>query len=134
MTRHVLKTDGAWVELRDVEDLRGRDRKAVNAIVMAAIQIDDDGNVIPGSESVSQIVDAAPEAVAAQLISSWEIPYLPDALIPRLEPENLGELKLEDYDRLRELIDPAVTLLMPRSSKDPSDYDDPTSPSGPASV
>jgi hypothetical protein len=134
MTRHVLKTDGAWVDLRDVEDLRARDRKKVDAIISAQITVDLDGNVTTGPELVSAIKDAAPDAVAAALISSWEIPYLPDAQLPRLDAEILGELKLDDYDRLMELIEPAMSLLMPHSSSNVDDHQDPTSPSEPASA
>lgn len=131
--RHVLKTDGAWVELRDVEDLRAKDRKAVQAVVMGALEFDfETGQVATGQESVQRIVDGAPDAVARQLVVGWEIPYLPDAQLPRLDPDVLGELMLEDYDRLRELIAPAVALLMPGDSRDPSDFENPTSPSVPA--
>lgn len=133
MTRHVLKTDGAWVELRDVEDLRARDRKKVDAIISAQIIVDLDGNVTAGPELVSAIKDATPDAVAAALVSSWEIPYLPDAPLPRLDVDILGELKLPDYDRLLELTQPAMAILMPGDSKNVDDYQDPTSPSGPAS-
>lgn len=134
MTRHVLKTDGAWVELRDVEDLRAKDRKAIDAVITAQIHVDLDGNVEAGPELVEAIKNAAPEAVAAQLISSWEIPYLPDLRIPRLDPDALGELKLADYDRLMELIEPALKLLMPNSSRNVDDHGDPASPSEPASA
>lgn len=132
MTRHVLKTDGAWVELRDVEDLRARDRKKVDAIISAQIIVDLDGNVTAGPELVSAIKDATPDAVAAALVSSWEIPYLPDAPLPRLDVDILGELKLPDYDRLLELTQPAMAILMPGDSKSVDDYQDPTSPSEPA--
>src|SRR5690606_30763981 len=134
MTRHVLKTDGAWVELRDIEDLRAKDRRAIDAIITAQIHIDLDGNVEAGPELVEAIKNAAPEAVATQLISSWEIPYLPDARIPRLDSDALGELKLADYDRLMELIEPALKLLMPNSSRNVDDHGDPASPSEPASA
>lgn len=134
-TRHPLKSSGAWVELRDVEDLRARDRKAVSKIVMSAITFDlDSGEVTAGPDAATRIVDETPDAVAAQLITSWEIPYLPDARIPRLEPEMLDELLIEDYDRLRELVEPAVALLMPHGSNNVDDHADPQSPSEPASA
>jgi hypothetical protein len=133
VTRHPLKSDGAWVELRDVEDLRAKDRRAVDAVISAQISVDLDGNVNAGPELVAAIKDAAPDAVIAAMVSSWEIPYLPEARIPRLDPDNLGELKLDDYDRLKELTEPAMRLLMPRSSENVDDYQDPQSPSGPAS-
>ena len=133
MTRHALKSDGAWVELRDVEDLRARDRKKVNAIVMSAVSVDLDGNVSTGPEMVSLIQEAAPDAVIGLLVAGWEIPYLPDAKLPKLDADVLGELKLDDYDRLLELVGPAQALLMPHSSSNVDDFEDPQSPSGPAS-
>lgn len=134
MTRHVLKTDGAWVELRDVEDLRAKDRKAVEKLIMSAVEVDmDTGRIAAAKGAISQIVSGAPDAVAAQLITAWEIPYAPDAQLPRLDPEALDELRLDDHRRLMELIEPAVALLMPGRANNPDDHDDPASPSEPAS-
>jgi hypothetical protein len=134
MTRHVLKTDGAWVELRDVEDLRAKDRKAVENAVMSAVEVDmDTGRIAAGKGAIQQIINGAPDAVAERLIVGWEIPYLPDAPLPSADPEQLGELRLDDHRRLMELIEPAVNLLMPGRSNNPDDHDDPSSPSEPAS-
>ena len=135
--RHVLKSDGAWVELRDVHDLRARDRKKVAATMTSAIRITDFSEGTMDADT-SQVMEAyqngVPEAIAAVMISTWDIPYLPDAKIPSIDPEVLGELLLDDYDRLMELIEPARALLLPNSSTDPDDYDDPASPSEPVSV
>lgn len=134
MTRHVLKTDGAWVELRDIEDLRARDRKAVEAIIMENVEVDmETGRIAAGKGAISQIVNGAPDAVAERLISAWEIPYAPGVQIPSLDREALGELRLDDHRRLMELIEPAVALLMPGRSNNPDDHTDPASPSGPVS-
>lgn len=133
MTQHSLKSDGAWVELRDVEDLRAKDAKAVENAVMSAIEVDiDTGRVAAGKGAISQIVNGAPEAVAVQLVVAWYIPYLPDAPLPRLNPEILGELSLADHRRLMELIEPAVAMLMPGRSNNPDDHNKPASPSEPA--
>lgn len=132
--RHDLVTDGAWVELRDVEDLRAKDRKKVNAIVMSAVSVDLDGEVTTGPEMVSLIMEAAPDAVIGLLVAAWGIPYLPDAQLPCLDVDALGELKLDDYDRLKELVAPAQALLMPHSSNNVDDHADPRSPSEPASA
>lgn len=134
MTRHVLKTEGAWVELRDVEDLRAKDRKAVENAVMSAVEVDlETGQIAADKGAISQIINGAPDAVATQLVVGWEIPYAPDLALPRLDPEALGELKLDDHRRLMELIDPAVALLMPGRANNPDDHDKPASPSEPAS-
>lgn len=135
MTRHPLKSDGAWVELRDVEDLRAKDRKAVEATVMDAVELDlDTGRIAAGKGAIAQIMNGTPDAVAGQLIVAWEIPYTPDLQIPRVDPEALGELRLDDHRRLMELIEPAVNLLMPGRSNNPDDHANPASPSGPASA
>lgn len=135
MTRHVLKTDGAWVELRDVEDLRARDRKKVEAVIMDAITFDaETGSISAGPGALERITNGTAEAVATRLISAWEIPYLPGAPLPLADPEILGELLLADYDRLTELLEPAIDVLNPRSPRNPDDHADPASPSGPASA
>jgi len=132
--RHVLKTDRAWVELRDIEDLRAKDRKAVQAAVMAGVEVDmETGRVSATKDVIAQFMSGGPEAVAIRLVASWEIPYLPDAPIPLVNPEILDELKLEDHARLMELVEPAVRLLMPGRSDNPDDYENPESPSEPAS-
>jgi hypothetical protein len=133
-TRHALKSDGAWVELRDVEDLRAKDRKKVEAVIMGAVSFDlETGGISADSSALERVMSGTSEAVAEVLICAWEIPYLPDAKLPRLDPEALGELRLADYDRVLELIQPAVDLLNPRSSRNPDDHADPQSPSEPAS-
>ena len=135
--RHVLKSDGAWVEFRDLLDLRARDRKKINAVLTSGVGFDMDTER-PTISDPARVMEAyqsdIPEAIAAVLISTWEIPYLPDARIPSIDRDVLGELRLEDYDRLIELIEPARALLMPSDSTDPSGYDDPQSPSEPASA
>jgi hypothetical protein len=134
--RHILKSDGAWVELRDLLDVRARDRKKVMAIMTSAIRITDftTGEMDADTTQVMQAYESGiPEAVAALLITAWEIPYAPDAKLPSIDVESLGDLRLDDYDRLMEIIQPAMDLLMPKPVS-PDDYADPTSPSEPASV
>jgi hypothetical protein len=132
-TRHALKSDGAWVELRDVEDLRARDRKKVDALLMGQVSADLDGNVSVDRGAVRAIISEVPEAVAALLVAAWEIPYLPDAKLPSIDAEALDDLRLDDYNRLLELAEPAIRLFMPSSSRNVDDHADPASPSGPAS-
>jgi hypothetical protein len=132
-TRHVLKTDDAWVELRDIEDLRARDKKRVNAIVADLVTVDMEGNVDTGPHVIRRIMQDVPDVVAGLLITSWSIPYMPDVKIPSIDPEALDELKLDDYSRLLELVEPVVSLMMPNSSKNVDDFERPESPSEPAS-
>jgi hypothetical protein len=133
MTRHSLKSDGAWVELRDVEDLRARDKKKVDAVLTGQISADLDGNVTVDRGAVAAVMSGVPDMVATLLVSAWEIPYNPDAKLPSIDPESLEDLRLVDYDRLMELIEPAVRLFMPGRSDNVDDHTDPASPSEPAS-
>jgi hypothetical protein len=134
-TRHVLKTDGAWVELRDIEDLRARDKKKVNALIAGLVKVDaETGNVDTGPAVIGRIVQDVPDIVASLLIVAWELPYLPDAKLPSIDPEALDDLKLDDYQRLQELVEPVVALMMPNSSNSVDDYENQASPSEPASA
>ena len=133
MTRHVLKSDGAWVELRDVEDLRARDKKKIDALITSQVSADLDGNVSVDRGAVSAIMAGVPDAVAALLVSAWEIPYNPDAKLPSIDPEALDDLRLDDYNRLLELVGPAVRLFMPGRSDNVDDHANPASPSEPVS-
>jgi len=132
--RHILKSDGAWVELKDLLDVRARDRKKVMSVLTAGVQMDiNTGGINADSAKVLQAYESGiPEAVAALLITAWEIPYSPDAKLPSIDVDSIGDLRLDDYDRLMEIIKPAVDLLMARPPS-PDDYADPTSPSEPAS-
>ena len=132
--RHILKSDGAWVELRDLLDVRARDRKKVTGIMTSAVHITDlsTGAMDADADVVMKAYESIPEVVAALLITAWEIPYAPDAKLPSIDPDSIGDLRLDDYDRLMEIVKPAVDLLMARPPS-PDDYADPTSPSEPAS-
>ena len=134
-TRHVLKSDGAWVELRDIDDLRARDKKKVNSAITDLVKVDmESGAVDTGPDVIRRIVQDVPDIVAGLLITSWEIPYLPDARLPSIDPEVLDDLRLDDYQRLLELTEPVVALLMPSSSNNVDDFEKPESPSEPASA
>lgn len=133
--RHELVTPGAWVELRDVDDLRGRDRDAVWAAMGSGLTLNADGR--PVMSEASRVLTAGSvtsNTIAGLLVERWEAPYLGGGPQPSPSAAQIGELKLKDLDRLLELVEPAVTLLMPSSATDPDDYGDELSPSGPASV
>lgn len=132
-TRHSLKSDGAWVDLRDIEDLRARDKKKVDALLMGQVRTDLDGNVELDRGALQAIMTGIPDAVASLLVCGWEIPYSPDALLPSIDPDSLDDLRLDDYARLLELVEPAVALFMPHRSDNVDDHADPASPSEPAS-
>ena len=132
-TRHSLKSDGAWVELRDIEDLRARDKKKIDALLMGQLSADLDGNVELDRGVVRAILSEVPDAVIAMLVCGWEIPYSPDARLPSIDPESVDDLRLDDYNRLLELIEPALALFMPGRSDNVDDHANPASPSEPVS-
>jgi len=137
ITRHPLKSDGAWVDLRDVRTVRARDRRTATEVMMSAAALDADNEVQVRSlvQALSASTDFA-EHVAAMLIVKWFVPYLHEDIgaPDRATAEDIGELYAEDYDRLLELAEPAILALMPgRAATNPDDLDNPSSPSEPAS-
>lgn len=140
ITRHVLKSDGAWVDLRDVSLVRAGERKAAMAKAYEGARAG--GEEEPSMDNLIKMVEASTEfveIVCATLIVRWFVPDLHEAPVSP-DRRNLSALVAEindlttaDYDRLVELAEPAVAALMPRGIT-PDDVDDPASPSEPASA
>lgn len=129
---HDLSTEGACVQLRDVSDVRARDRKATLRALSKFVTLDENGDITESSFDPGNLITAASdiaEAVASMLLVGWDIPYLNVA--PSLDA--IGDLKTDDYDRLLELVEPAVRLFLPSSSNNVDDHGDEQSPSVPAS-
>lgn len=133
-TKHDLPS-GGWVELRDPNWLRARDRKAL----MRKIIRDDE---IPTVERGF----AGLEQISVLMITGWSLPYEPEPVVnddgtetprawvlPKTDPTILDELTAADDVALEELLEPARRVLMPQKPS-PDDVDDPASPSGPASA
>jgi uncharacterized membrane-anchored protein len=141
ITRHALKSDGAWVDLRDVSLVRAGERKAAMAKAYAAARAGG-GQESPSMEALIEMIGASTdfvEIVCATLIVKWFVPDLGHEAPLTVDRRDItgtvaqiNDLTTEDYDRLLELAEPAVTALMPRSTT-PDDHDDPASPSGPVS-
>ena len=121
MARHELPS-GGWVELRDVDTLRARDRKNV----MRNVHDPEDGRTI------ASLIEMG-DGVLAMMVTAWELPYLENAPLPSVDLSVLEELTLPDETELQRLCAPAAKLVVTRSEPDPSDHDDPTSPTAPAS-
>lgn len=86
MDRINLPTPGGWVEFEDPKTLKkGKYRKKLYGAVTNW-----DNQAVAGLEVM--------EAIAAQLITAWEVPYFPNVPLPRDEPGLLGELDGDDYD------------------------------------
>jgi hypothetical protein len=100
--RHALATEGSWVELRDVNELRAGDQMDINAAM------DDDAT--PRMRVVQMY-----NALATVLVQNWSLP-LP---IPSQAPgtkDSSGSLRLmeiKDYEALKTLVAPALDVVFP---------------------
>lgn len=131
--RHDLVTEGAWVDLRDISTVRARDRKAAMQGLLRNIKVDLEGGDVEIPDRLSAVLSASDdlaEAAALTLITEWCVPYL-DGAVPSLDA--IGDLEMEDYDRLLKLAEPAIKKFMPPKVS-PDDHADPKSPSVPASA
>lgn len=129
-TRHELPS-GGWVELRNLESLRARDTKAVMRS-LGKVDLD---------KVMSMAVDMT-DALIAVMVTDWKLPYGDDWSIPSLcvmrdaqtgTPVVLEELTAQDYATIRDLMEPAQKLLFP-GKPDPTDAEDPASPTAPANA
>jgi hypothetical protein len=115
---------GGWVEIRDPKLLKARDRKAV----VRGVQDPEEGH------TMARVVDMS-DGIAAMMITAWKLPYLPDAVLPSQDLSLLDEMTIEDDSALQgtpEMLE-AARLFQP-TKPDPSDYDNPDSPTEPASA
>jgi len=141
ITRHVLKSDGAWVDLRDVSLVRAGERKQAMNLAFTAARLSGGSDAEPSIGTLIDMLGATTdfaETCAAAVLVKWFVPYLNEAPV-ELDRRNLAgtvaqinDLTGDDYDRLMELAGPAAAALMPRVST-PDDVDNPSSPSAPAS-
>ena len=133
-TRHDLPS-GGWVELRDPNFLRTKDR---NALVRKVQGREYDSDIDRGLTSIREMI--------AMMVSAWHLPYEPDPidngdgtetprswLLPSVDPSIVDELYAADGNALEKLIEPASRVLNPKAPS-PDDVDDPGSPSGPESA
>lgn len=109
---------GGWIQLRPLEDLRSRHRKAIAATIPRH-----------GMDPVDVLNMQA--KVAEVMIVGWYLPYEPDAKLPSEDPAGLDELSVRDENVLNAKLEPVLKLINP-DNVDPADYEDPDSPTGPA--
>lgn len=118
--RNLELPSGGWAVLRDPMELRGRDRREVQRAIM-----DPDRKIA----SALDITDGA----ICMLVESWSLPYLPNAPLPRTNPEVLGDLSIQDQMALETAVEPALKVLFPRESS-VDDAGVPGSPTRPANA
>lgn len=113
---------GGWVELKDVHELKARDRKTI----IRGMPKDDE------SHPYSLEVDLA-DLLAQAMMVGWGLPYLVDAVLPSVDIEVLGALEIADATALSELLKPLSAALFPVPAT-PDDAEVPDSPIVPESA
>jgi hypothetical protein len=119
IVRHVPLPSGGWAEYRDPATIRAKDKRQI----IRAIENPD--------RAAAASLDIT-EGVVCMFVERWQIPYLPDAPLPREMPSILGELTIGDYDALIDAARPALAIFFPTST--PDDAGKPGSPTQPASA
>ncbi|MBM9509994.1 hypothetical protein [Actinacidiphila acididurans] len=100
--RHPLATEGAWVELRDVDELRAGDQMDIQGAM------DDE-------ESVNRRAVQMYNGLITALVMSWSLPLPIPSQAPDT-PQSAGSLRLmgiKDYAALKRLVAPAVEVVFP---------------------
>src|SRR5262245_45116031 len=94
-------SDGNWVEVREVDDLRDADRQAVNRAVQ--ILVEPDGRwLMPGGYQ-----DDRRKVLYARIITNWSFPEVP----PSKDSRSIGKLTLGQARELREATQPWLEAL-----------------------
>lgn len=114
---------GGTVTFRSFDDLRGRDRYAVETAVHEAARHSNE------SDNITALIHAA-----KALITAWTLPYLPGVPIPSQvqDPaaEPLGDLLPADWAAVTRFVRPAIPILFPPPVT-PDDANVPGSPTPP---
>jgi hypothetical protein len=127
----VALPSGGWARLADPRTLRTKHQKAI--MRAASVVRQDKGDLESGW--------ASSETLMRYLVTEWSLPYRPDPaddgtardwLLPSEDVSILEELTPGDYKALLDALEPARKVLFPKAA-DPSDYEDPDSPTEPAS-
>ncbi|TCO57120.1 hypothetical protein [Actinocrispum wychmicini] len=127
----VTLPSGGWARLADPRTLRTKHQKAI----MRA------GNAARNDKGDLEYGWATTETLMKYLVTEWNLPYRADPaddgtardwVLPSQDMSILDELTPGDYRALLDALEPARKVLFPKAA-DPSDYEDPDSPTEPAS-
>lgn len=106
-------SDGNWVEVRDLDDLREADRQAVNA--SHTLVRDDEGHlIVPGDFN-----DKRRAAMFRRIITNWSFPEP----LPSRDSKGLGRLTLGQARELRQKTQPWYDALAEREEPEEAGSD-----------
>jgi hypothetical protein len=99
--------DGAWADVRDIAELRNKDRKMVNKSVN--FHVDDAGKPIFAGSMEDDMMDA----LLRRLVTQWSFPMPLPVDDPGTEdkPGSLDKLTLADYDKLSAAVAEHMKLM-----------------------
>ena len=138
MSRHELPSGGC-VYLRDDTMLRAKDQKRIMREVRGSRAGTNGQPTVP---DVLEVGLSVTDGGIAALVQDWKLPYDPDPredgtarewVLPSADPTIVDELSMGDYNKLCELVQDAQKAAFP-GKPDPTDYEDPVSPTGPANA
>jgi hypothetical protein len=113
--KHLVLPGGGWIDFAHPKTIsKGKHRKQIYGRVSNW-----DNAAVAGLEVL--------EAIAAVLITGWELPDLPNAPLPKGEPGMIGELDGPDYDMVLLYAKDVRAVIMPDTGLADS-------PTGPASA
>jgi hypothetical protein len=117
-----LKTtleSGAWIEHRPIQDLKAKDKDAVTTAVKMVIPITEDGEFDRSQGMVfsGAMQTAARDACIARVVTGWSyelpVPYFEAAEVH--DGESIGEIPIDDFNEIEELIAPYLAKLRQRA-------------------
>lgn len=130
---------GGWVEMKDPNFLRGKDRDALirqlNGGKNGQIDVSDPDAKLDAGLRAAKIM-------AGIMITGWHLPYQPDPaedgtardwVLPSVDYTIMDELLAPDVVLIEEELKVAQRVLMPQKPS-PDQHADPESPSGPESA
>lgn len=118
--RHLELPSGGWMDFRDPNELRAKDRKRA----MASVN-DDSNRVVTALEMT--------DALGMMLVEKFSLPYPPfnHGVFVELTASFVDDLSMPDYDAMVTHVTPAIQLLFPgKASVDNTKPGSPTQPAG----
>jgi hypothetical protein len=131
---------GGWVEMKDPNFLRGKDRDALIRQLNGGKDAPDLSAADPAAKTDAGL--RAVKIMAGIMITAWSLPYEPEPLddetprawtLPKNDYTIMEELFAGDVMAIEKELQAAQRILMPQKPS-PDQHADPESPSGPESA